>query len=384
MKKSTIIYGLLIILITGTASAVNIGVSPASLTFDNMIRGGYSETTLFISTSGDDRLQIGFGISGPIKDWISFNETDFILEPRSTKTVVVYARPPLDAASDTYNGTIYMSAAPVIAINETGTGLGVRSGISIYTAIVVTGQQIESYKLLDLTVRDTEVNSPISIVTYIKNEGNVRARPKIHIDIYKENVIVKVIEYAEAEKEILPTKTERILFEINSTGLGIDNYMANVSVKENYILDDFNILEVGGLSLGGILERLTIKNPDIGVGEKTLIIGIFENTGNRRVSARLKIKALIGSEIIDTLEGEEMDVEPGEKVALEAFYTPQKSGRYIIQGSVVYSKRVTSPKEATLNVSGFNYLYLIIGIIIVAIAYIKRQKIRETLRRYVF
>jgi len=394
MKKSTIIYGLLIILITGTASAVNIGVSPASLTFDNMIPGGYSETTLFISTSGDDRLQIGFGISGPIKDWISFNETDFILEPRSTKTVVVYARPPLDAAGGNYSGDIYMRASRYGGVESGGTGLGVSGGISVGVTITLTGIRIENYKLVGVSVKDTEIGFPVRFTVDISNIGNIRTKPGIHIEIYDKNEKNMLISSDYADTEILPTKTESVNVEVPLTDFKVGNYIGKIQVKEDKQKVIFNVLERGTLALKGILKQIRLNKIWVETGETSKVEAVFENKGDLLIEgAKLKVEAYLidekyGTEkLMKTFESDSLNVPIGQEITLSSYFTPQQEGRYRMTGYITYSGKNTPPKDTILNVLAkpTNYLpYIIIIAIILAalIVYLTRKGEDGRTRRF--
>ena len=64
-------YVVFLIFLIGFVSAANLGISPASLTFDNVMRGGYAESGFVVSSDSKDLINVSFETYGEISDWIN-------------------------------------------------------------------------------------------------------------------------------------------------------------------------------------------------------------------------------------------------------------------------------------------------------------------------
>ena len=186
MKNSTHKNILAIILCLGlisTVSAVSIGAGPSTIDFGKMVKGGYAEQTITVSTSGGEDLSCTIDYTGDIKDWMSSNKGNkFDLPANSRLDIKAIIQPPAEINNGRYEGAIYIKAAPPTPTQQ-GTGLTIGAGIKIKVTAEVTDQQITAYKLKRTTVTNTETGYPIKFNVIIQNTGNVKIKPEIKIEI---------------------------------------------------------------------------------------------------------------------------------------------------------------------------------------------------------
>ena len=86
------------------------------------------------------------------------------------------------------------------------------------------------------------------------------------------------------------------------------------------------------------------------VNDTVKIIGLFNNTQNRNVSAKLNVEIYYNGELLSTLTSDELEINPHSEINLTTYFKPQFSGNYQIKAHAVYNKRVTSTKESELTV----------------------------------
>ena len=121
-----------------------------------------------------------------------------------------------------------------------------------------------------------------------------------------------------------------------------------------------------------------------------MIIANFKNTGEKEVDAQFKGKITRGNEIIQLLESEIEKVPRGQTNDFNFYFTPEKSGEYIISGRVYYSSKKTFESSTEINViskeislkSGI--LLLVYVLLILSIFYlifkIRKERVRFSRR----
>jgi len=275
---STVLAVLTCLVLTGTVSAISIGAGPSTIDFGKMVRGGYAESEITVSTSGDEDLQCTVEFTGDIKDWLSVDKGDeFDLPADSRVKLMAVIQPPLDAPNGKYEGAIYIKAAPTASISS-GAGLILGAGVKLLIYAEITGEEIVTYKMRRASVSDTETGYPIKFTAVVQNTGNVKVKPEVKIEIFDlGGNLVKT--FTQANVEILPTVESPITVEVPSQGLDVASYTAKVTVGDSEQTLTFNILEKGTLALKGVLTKVALNKIWVEVGETVKIAGEVKNTG---------------------------------------------------------------------------------------------------------
>ena len=70
MKNKLTAFIFLLVVISPIANAVSIGVSPGRAVFDNMLKSGYAERTVKISTNSNEGIIASLDVKGEVSDWL--------------------------------------------------------------------------------------------------------------------------------------------------------------------------------------------------------------------------------------------------------------------------------------------------------------------------
>lgn len=374
---------------------VGIGLTPAKINITDVLRGGYAEASIKISTDSENNVSITRSVDdSEIKDWLSFEPVgNYIITKSSPLRLKVIVNPPSDIRNGVYRGRIRFSVGASGKF-EGSTGSIAIAAVASDLFINIVDTEILKCTMLGASATNVEKGDDAEFIVNIKNEGNVRFKPKINIDIWDQSQenIIKTIEYGETE--VKPTIKQDIVVGMSTKNLNIAQYWAEVSAEEcgQTKLLTFDVMERGTITTSGVL--LAIKNKVWSyVGEIITITAVFQNTGQKKVSAKFKGNIKLDNQLIEILESEELDVGVGEIAEFIMHFTPENPGRYKVNGRFFYDKKQTFEGGSIINVNpkGFDpvtgkyiedksktsnkaYLISIIIIILVMFIMIKRKR----------
>jgi len=336
-------------------SSAGIGLSPVSVRFEDVLKDGYAEKSVLLSTSSTEPIECIVTATGPAREWFNYStEKRFTLNPRSHQPLKIMVSPPSDTPNGVYEGYISVVILPKTSPDE-GVGSAVSTGVSLKYYIEVSDVEKREYVISDTSVRDTEEKMPIEFSTVAENIGNVLLRPKIHIDISdaEGGGVVKSIDYSDSV--ILPTTRQTIAIKVSPNDLPIGKYTAKfIAYLDQELVSEqelgFEVLEKGSLRIQGRLEQVSLNKIWVYAGEIVEITASFQNDGVLSTSAVFKGKATMDDEVVALIESDEVDVPAGERANLTAHFTPKRTGRYVISGKAYFTKKITSEKSTILNV----------------------------------
>jgi len=377
---------------------VSISVTKAVIDYNDVLKGGYAEDVLYVSTDAPFNVPISYELLGDIKDWVSVdpdlnavNSTVYISNA-NYQAIRIIIQPPADTPIGNYSGTIRLITGTLN--NAQGQyGSQLQAAFMIRINVRVTGTQLLSCSGAGVIIRDSEIGSPLEYSMNVGNSGNIRVRPTATIDIWNQDqtklIMTKNLDFNNLE--VLPTTTQAF-YNSFASNLRIGQYWAYVTVQPcgNSNLATFNVYEKGTIVDSGELLRIDNK-PWAKVDEIVPINAVFKNTGERTVSA--KFKGVITSEnrIVQTLDSEFYDIAPGQTGTIQVFFTPQRYGQYIITGRILYNNKLSFEKSSVVNVNeGVEHmdnsvwiyaLVFIVIIIIVLLLLIRIRKKKHSIRR---
>ena len=104
-----------------TTATRKIGIGPARINFPEVLRNSDYRITVFIYNGNDYEMNASLGISGEVKDWITFfnkNDTEnpiasLLLRNESTTSVVMQLTVPENVSNGHYTGEIYAEMQPL-------------------------------------------------------------------------------------------------------------------------------------------------------------------------------------------------------------------------------------------------------------------------------
>ncbi|MBN1503243.1 hypothetical protein JW930_06910 [Candidatus Woesearchaeota archaeon] len=398
MKKPFILL-MLLLLLSCPIYAVTIGVSPSIINSRNMIRGGYAENMILISTNTPSELWGHFEIEEEFISWISFEpeSEQFTISSANPYGVKIIITPPEDTPNGNYS-TLITILSDAIVSPERGAGSSVIAAIGLRLNIEVTDVETVMCNAGALYISATEIGEPFTVGATVLNTGNIRLRPTFLLEVYdqdQENLLMR--KTFAAKDRILPTTSGRVFQEVEHN-LEIGQYFAQLTVTEceaSAVLT-FDVVERGGIVDTG--ELMVIRTNEYAyVDQPTPIVPLFRNTGPRNVVAKFKgqIESLDDKSIVSILESDELQVLPGETMEFPMFFIPEKAGKYQVSGRVFYNKKITfeekskvfevvrGKKEAPkLGVIILIIIYLIIGLLIFILIGLIRKERKKFRKRF--
>ena len=384
-NKKLLIISLVLFSIMPLVSSTNIGVSPATAFFPDVLRGGYAERPITITADSTEKIFVEASLRGEIADWITLEETNFEIKG-GRHQLMVSVTPPSDTPNGNYSGFITIKT-PTSASGSAGYATGiVLPTLDVHVVVQVTDKEATSCKATNFQVSSVEVGEDITFYLDVLNTGNIKIFPTITFDIWNQELTSIVKQEEVSNNEIVPTKKETFKIKIPSKGLEIGQYWVDVSALECFASQTltFDILEVGALKAYGVLERI-FANPWAETDEIVPIKISFRNKGEKDLSAKFSGKIMHNNKVVQLLESDvPLDVVIDELSEFEFYFTPRKPGRYIISGRVFYDGKRTYEQSAVVNVTKGKITFIdvlkvaayiiLIGLILVLIAKIHKER----------
>lgn len=380
MKKETIKIAIgifFLIIFSNFISAANIGISPAKVNFEDVLRGGHAERIVTVTIDTNEPTKVKLQPRGEIEEWLVFEEMEFEVSRDNPYRIKIIVEPPEDMPNGEYTGFLRVTMEGQGDLVEGhATGI-VNAALDLAITVEVTDIEYLSCRASNFQVESIERGDPILIKTSISNNGNIRFKPTIKVDIWDEEQIEIIKTEEISGKEIIPTTKEDVLTSIDSSDLSLGQYWIDIYVLECYSSQTltFDVLEVGALKSNLVLTDI-VTEPWVEKDDTTFIKIFFSNQGEKSVRAQFKGQITKQGKIIQILESESVLVGVGETGDLGFYFTPREIGKYIISGRIFYDGKRTFENSAIINVidSGFKLKKLlkptIYVFLIVAIAYL--------------
>ena len=347
------LFVLVLIFYSESVSAALLGVNRASLTYQDVLRGGYAEQQVVITMGSPNDIQVFFEARGEIADWVRFEPVEdfLIVNENNPGTLNVIVEPPSDVRVDNYEGIILITTGSLGEI-ATQMGTNVVVAFEVKVNINITDTQIISCTAGGFSISDVEIGESNLIIANIKNSGNVRIRPSFDINIYSQmqDVLLKSSSYRH-DFEIIPTKTQSVQGLVDLS-LEPGQYWAEITepVCGTTSLVTFSVLERGGIIDEGELLRIRTTTW-ASTNEIVPISASFKNTGSRTVNAQFKGIVSKDNKVLEVIESSVVNVAPGEEFDFEMFYTAKEIGQYRVSGRVHYNNKVTFERGTIINVN---------------------------------
>ncbi|MBN2421940.1 hypothetical protein JXB41_01825 [Candidatus Woesearchaeota archaeon] len=369
IKKGIICFILIVlfVFIIPDSLASGLGISPSSVNFKEVRKGGYAEASVFLSTTSNENIYVMPEYYGEIKDWLNVSD-EIILNSSAVKEVVVSIKPPEDIMNGIYEGKVSFMASP--GKNEAYIGSSLIATVSLKIKIEIIGEEIIKCNVGAVEIEPMEEDSNIILHADVKNEGNVRIKPEFNLDVWKGNELIFSEDF-NVNEEVLPTQTKRVSYEIEVHDLEKGDYLGEILAKTCGVEKDvlFRVQEKGSITDEGELLRIEVNNNTLKEKEILPVKAVFKNTGKRTVTARFKGEVYSNNRIIDVIESDSYYVYPGETTEIETFYQANVTGSYEIRGKILYNKKESYGQSAYIEVTekessyGSMVKYFIFGLI---------------------
>ncbi|MEM3370857.1 MAG: hypothetical protein QW471_04160 [Candidatus Woesearchaeota archaeon] len=360
MKILTRVFVISLFLISASIPCLaSLGVSPGALIFPNMLRGGFAQRQILISTLSEP-INVQLNAGGEIDSWIEFSRQNLTVLPNISTAVSIVVRPPADIPNGNYSGFVTVFRTPMDnSQNITGIGNVVVMSVRVPITVEVTDRESKKCRAYSFSIDSVEQGSQAKLRMVVINDGNVKMSSPVRVDIWDQQrtSIVKFQQFS--TPNVLPTLEQAIDFSLSVEQLPTGQYWAEISVPEcdAYSIVTFDILEKGALLSKGSLLQI-INEPWISVGQTAKIEAIFKNEGARSVLARFKGTVSYQGQLVSVLESDEVEVPAGATESLITYFKPALPGSYTIEGRVYYGKKVTFPASSIINVKESQRIHL--------------------------
>ncbi|MDD9953685.1 MAG: hypothetical protein OXR66_05085 [Candidatus Woesearchaeota archaeon] len=381
---------LLMLVLVSDVTAVSIGVNRASLTFTDILRGGYANESIMVVTDSTENISGSILLYGDEASWLSFSAETFTFSASQPYRLNVIAQPPPDARIENYRVNMSILTGELSRSEGGLLGTSTRASLGVPVHMQLTGTEILQCAVGGIKVKDTEREQQLEVEVSVINKGNVRVRPIVEVIVYDKFQTDEIArDTRQFRNDILPTLTneEAVFYTFE---LPRDQYWATISVPEctGGGLYTFDVLEAGEVKDEG--EFIQIDAPSWSeVGDIIPINAIFRNRGYRSVRAAFKgtIVNIDSEKIAKVIDTEQYTVAPDATAEIETFFNPTEPGRYMVTGKVFYNDKLTPERTFVLNVTGEkretggygNYIlyFLLLVIILFLILIIRRKKQRQ-------
>ncbi len=388
MKGRSQILLVLLLVMTQLISAANVGVSPANINFQNVLRSGYAERPITVTIDSQIETTVEIETFGEKPDWINFTSESLTVSKGNPLRIIVSTSPPSDIPNGNYSSFLRIKSSK-LGNSQDGhaTGLVIPT-LDVHIVTQITDQEITECLASSFKISNAEQSEDIILTLDIENRGNVKIAPKTTLDIWDQSStnLVKQEEFYPAE--ITPTKENQFIFKIPSANLDIGQYWVDVSVPNCYSSSTltFDILEEGTLYAAGTLQKIIVE-PWAGIGDIIPIAANFKNTGEKALEARFVGKIMHQNKIVQLIESDEpLFIPISEQDNFQFYFTPQKAGKYIISGRVFYDNKRTYEQSAILNITPTDSITSLLKgasyILLIFIISILLYKIRKERRSY--
>ncbi len=358
-KKSLFVFVLLL------AQMFAIGVSPGSLTFENVLKEGYAEGSFSVSEGSGDPSTITVSVGGELADWVTLSENEFVIEgPGIGHTVTVMVSPPATAQSRWYSGNIDVLSKPLsdeLSPEEDGFYVTATAGSSVSLAVYVTGEEYFIISLTEAALKRSpiEAGDPIEVTLSLSNDGNVDLLPVAMVEVLdSDGNIIATSEKVSAEEVLKPTTQGSYGFSF-PMDVAEGSYTLRVSLfstedsTESIAQQELSleVLEKGGLEVRGEVKEVEGQSPGITVGSPFKITTQFQSMGTAIFDVKYRGEVYQDGELIELIESDPQEVGPGESVTLLAYFTPEEAGNYVVNGYVLYGSHMDGPFVTTFSAS---------------------------------
>lgn len=389
LQQAPSIAALITFLALASPLAFALGLSPASVAVEDVLRGGYAEKKFYVYNTEPETFVFSFKVKGELSEWASvYPQETFVVDSGQKQEINVVIQPPLDAAPGTYEGSLVTTSRPQKTAFVEGAHAEIQTSVVGQLILSVTNSQKPGLSVNSVETNAIEEKMAAFLSFDLTNPGNVRAKPLISVDIAdSRGRILKSV--SKQNVEILPTRSVSVLMQLPTEDLPQGEYALKISVslerKQIYSRTlRQKILETGSLSRRGQVLELKVP-PWAELGNYARVEAVFRNLGTLASTAKLSGEILVDGKAVAPLSSEEVDVLPGQQVTLTTLYKPERPGRHVVHAAVLFGGKLTDYSDGVINVNsngrqpaGFSQgAYILLAAIAAAcaLAYAFRKKL---------
>lgn len=339
---------LFLVIFSSGVFSQSLAISPPSIDFGPLIRGGYAEETIRIST----REEIPKEISIELSD--ESNLTWFRIEPEQDSYTVsrdnplelnFILEPPVDQPNGFYESQINFRVSPESEDELSGETISRLS----YSISGLLSAEISDLEIDDCSIHSLSFDESLSIddQTFsfsldFRNTGNVFIEPTVELT-FKDSIDESIELRREIDFDTInPTISETLSEEFN-TNLDEGQFLLEISVPHC----DFsrssliNIIGEGELISSGRVSNVKIEPQRTIVNNPIEIIASYVNDGQRQNTVFVRFAIYRDGQVVDFIDTEEVNVDKGERYDFSTIFTPQDEAQYEVITRGYYDRSIT-------------------------------------------
>jgi len=345
-------------MLAGAADATVIGVGPAKIEFKDAARGASYVDHLAASTT-DKELLCRLSASGQIKDWVSFEKTEFKLTDGVQYRFPVRVTVPESTPNGVYSGIIELSSQPPRSGKES-MGVGVGAAVYVNTIVYVGGAEGAWLRVLRVSASNAREGNPINAEVTVKNNAAKEIRPKITFTVLSRDRRKTYATIVKSDYVIPPLTRDVLSAQLSSTDMPPSIYFMEFKVEDDNRLvwqgqETFYVIaldakaEPSTLRVEGVLDDALITNANMSLGDFAQAKAVFKNTGEVPLDAKMRVDFIKDG---NTVQQETINeyVDTGEEKLFTLKYKPPETGQYRVRIWVDYSGFRTAVRETNMIV----------------------------------
>lgn len=332
------------------SSAGIVGVSPSEIEYKKVLRGGYAERPITISYSAEEDSYVELESRGDIAKWLVYDK-NITISKSNPGRISISVEPPSDVPNGEYTGFLRISTKEAPGEARDGRATGAVLGVlDIPIKVEITDLEFIQCSASKFSISSAEKGDDMRLTFEFSNEGNIRLRPIVVGEIWDQERLTVSKNVEIKGLDVKPTKTEKIVFNISSDDLEVNQYWFDLQVPECYSSDTltFDVLEEGALKAEGVIVNM-YSIPLTYVDQTIPVIIDFKNTGEKEVNAYFKGEVNHEGKIIQLLESEKISIPVDQTNNFTMYFTPKEEGRYIVKGRVFYENKRTFESSTVIN-----------------------------------
>ena len=373
------------------SEGINLAVAPGVINIEEAFRNATYKHPVFIYNQNDFDNHMKLNISGSLSEWVeiyssgSNNTIDSIdIKNNSDRQIIVKINVPASAENRLYKDFLMVTANPQNTIDNSTNSSALHLSTPVLLVVNVTGDQIvnASVQQMNIIEKKIEMGNNVTFKTEVINNGNVRTKLNIDIEIFNKEGI-KVDNLSETTNYIQPTYIYKSYLRWSTVGKIAGNYTAkfNITSLSGKVIDKkeiiFEILPFGTLERKGILKEIYHKGV-LKKGNAVKIIAVFKNNGEADVLATFYADVYKNGNLLDSIQSQKVKVEKYKEVELESVLKIQENADYSITGHVEYEGVETEEIKYDFVVKEelpYNIIFLLslITIILILLYYLSKK-----------
>ena len=364
-----IIFVVLFLLLPETG--LTIGLSPALIQVENILPDSYVTRQIYISRANPSALtKVQIIVSGSAADYILLNNGATIDLPMGeAQTAYSFIIQTKDLEPGNYEASL--------AVNPMSEGQGedseetkIMAGAQAEIRFSVTNEELESYTIQNVDMKDTEENQVVGFSYLMVNTGNVDTRPaRIEFSVTDENDSSNTYNETISGQDLplVPAFQEQQVDVATGASLLASLYSTEITFYNNndevvFTADNIRlqVFPEGTLDLAGELLAFSADKTEYQEGELVKFNGVFKNTGTVGLKVSLIVEVSIDDLRVEMLKTEPIFLPVGQTTDLELTFRPTKPGTYTVKSHATYGPNKTDIFEVQFIVKKTSTLSIII------------------------